>query len=578
MFQFDLRTIFLNFILTELISFVFIVILWLQNRKRIDGIQFIVWHFLFQLVSICLIYLREFIPDFFSMVVSNGLGMASILFLLTGFRRITGKKQKQSILNILYIAIFVLVHMYFTYIKPVQEYRNMNVAIGYFILGSQCVWLLLFDTQRKYRSLTLNTGIIYLIFTALNLTRIVWYLAFDETEDSYFKAVGFEVFVAFSYQIIYLIITYFVVLMINQRLVNDITAEEKKLSIAFHAVPYAILITRFKDGQIIDVNAGFEQITQYKKEEVIGKSTKDMKLWADSRERDVLLQELQTNGIATEMEFQFRKKSEEIFTGQISSILVEVEYEECLLLVINDITLRMKAESEIKKSRDILKNLVFNLQSKHEQEKINLAAQIDNQLNQSLTALRLNLGILKKELTSNPAVVSGDLLELADKTYTQIGSTIQHSLSLMGQLRNEVLFLLGLEEAIIYFLEEIELKNGVVCEFNTGNSEIQLSKNTSAIFFNIFQEIINKIIEKKKATRIETTLEINKTNLQLTITENGNSYSANTNNGSFDQPEIQILREKILLLNGILSVFVVRNNNNRLLIEIPVSPNPNVLQ
>lgn len=92
MFNLDLRTVYLNFILTEIISFIFIVILWNQNRKRMDGVGYFVLHFLFQLLCVILIYLRGVIPDFVSIVLPNALSLVSILFILIGFERITGKK------------------------------------------------------------------------------------------------------------------------------------------------------------------------------------------------------------------------------------------------------------------------------------------------------------------------------------------------------------------------------------------------------------------------------------------------------------------------------------------------------
>lgn len=399
----------------------------------------------------------------------------------------------------------------------------------------------------------------------------MWHLVYADNEIVYFKTEGFEVFITIAFQVIYLLVTYLVVLLLNQHLVNEITSQEKKMSIAFHAVPYAIMITRVNDGEIVDVNTGFERISHYTKAEVIGKSTLEFKLWALEHERSLLVQQLQKDGQVSNMEFQFRKKTSELITGLISCIFVTVENEQCILSVINDISQTKKSELEIRKSRNILKTLVFNLQSEHQQERLNLAAQIDNHLNQSLAALRINMGVLKKKLISEQSVASTELISLADETYLQIGSTIQHSMSLMGQLRNEVLYLLGIEEAINYYVEDIEKNTGIVCRFNNKKLGIQLTQKSSAVIFNIIQDVFGKIIAKGQASFIDINLDCTKDSILFHIIENGNSFMDDSIDLNSSQSGIQIIREKVYLLNGVIHLNNIDSSQSSLHIEIPLN-------
>lgn len=239
--------------------------------------------------------------------------------------------------------------------------------------------------------------------------------------------------------------------------------------------------------------------------------------------------------------------------GNLSCINISVDNQECMLLVINDVTEQKRAEREIKKSRDILKKLVVNLQTEHEIEKINLASQIDNSLNQSLAALRLNIGTLKKGLRSDGNVVSDKLMNLVDNTYSQAGTTIERSLSLMNNMRNEVLHLLGFVEAVTYSVEEIEKKGTVRCRFHCGLKKTEMDRNKSTVLFHILQEVLNHILQANQARRLEIVLDRKDELLLLTIIEDGNSFADYFGRNNDNSP-LHVMREKTALFNGILDV------------------------
>ena len=227
--------------------------------------------------------------------------------------------------------------------------------------------------------------------------------------------------------------------MINRRLILEMKTEEDKLSVIYHSVPYGILISRLGDGLIVDVNAGFGNIFGYSRTDLIGKSTSDLQLWQNQELRETLIRELAMKGMLENIEISLQHKSGRIMECQCSAIQILIDNKPCILTVINDITEKKKAENALKSSRDILKRIVLNLHSEHDKEKISLATQIDNRLSQSLAALRINVGLLKKMLTNKDCEVSGEILQLVDNTYNQTGTTIEESQALMGQMRNEII-------------------------------------------------------------------------------------------------------------------------------------------
>ena len=64
----------------------------------------------------------------------------------------------------------------------------------------------------------------------------------------------------------------------------------------FQTDPDSITVTKIDGGKLIQVNNSFLSITGYEKNEIIGKTTKEINLWDDIHDRKRLLFELEKNG------------------------------------------------------------------------------------------------------------------------------------------------------------------------------------------------------------------------------------------------------------------------------------------
>jgi PAS domain S-box-containing protein len=356
MIEIDLRTIFLNYVITDIVCVLVMFILWRQARKRFRGTIYLVIDFIFQVFCLLLIFLRGHVTDFISIDVSNTLAVTGGVLGFIGLEYFTEKRSNQ-IHNYLLIAAFFSIHTYFTFVKPDLAVRNLNSSVAYLVICSQCAWLLMKRVPENLRRLTLNVGIVFFLFSAICTIRIIEFFITKHVSTDYFNAGNFETFVIISYQILYLFLTFFLVLMINKRLLGEITTQEEKFFKAFHSVPYAIIISRLSDGKVIEVNDGFEKITNYSAGEVFGKSTIGLKLWSNNEDRESVVNTLKKDGTVKEMEFLFRKKTGEQVIGQISSEIISINNEKCILSVINDISDRKKAELALKESGNKLLQL-----------------------------------------------------------------------------------------------------------------------------------------------------------------------------------------------------------------------------
>lgn len=125
-------------------------------------------------------------------------------------------------------------------------------------------------------------------------------------------------------------------------------ATETRYRIAFKTSLDAININRMSDGEYIDVNKAFLDIVGYEREEVIGRTSLELNVWADRRDRQKMIEILHQSSSCQGLEAQFRKKSGEVFWGQMSASVIEIDGVPCVLSVTRDISAAKVAEDEIR--------------------------------------------------------------------------------------------------------------------------------------------------------------------------------------------------------------------------------------
>jgi PAS domain S-box-containing protein len=116
---------------------------------------------------------------------------------------------------------------------------------------------------------------------------------------------------------------------------------------AFRSSGAILIISTVDTGRFIEVNEAFERIIGYRRDEVIGRHSSELKMWQDPQDRARYLRLLEEQGKVRDLEVRVRSKSGSGLAGMLSGELVELEGECCLLTTINDVTGHKRAAEEI---------------------------------------------------------------------------------------------------------------------------------------------------------------------------------------------------------------------------------------
>jgi two-component system cell cycle sensor histidine kinase/response regulator CckA len=137
-------------------------------------------------------------------------------------------------------------------------------------------------------------------------------------------------------------------------------ATEESFSKAFHANPAPMVLSYPASGELIDVNEQWVRLIGYVREELIGRSSKELGIFEDWSKHDHLVHELKTNGSVRDFPIGARTK-----TGQIRQLLWSAEMipqqgEKVMLSLFYDITERLHAEATLRASEERFKRLLQN--------------------------------------------------------------------------------------------------------------------------------------------------------------------------------------------------------------------------
>jgi len=437
----DIRTVVFSHFLTDAVCLAVLVLLWRQNRERFAGISWWVADFCFQTLAVLLIVLRGTVPDWLSVGLANPLVVAGALAGYMGLERFVDRKGP-SVPNYVLLICLTLLNGYFALVQPSLTARNLFLSFGLLAVCLQCADLMLRRVHEGLRPVTRGVGLVFAGFCLVSLVRIASILAGPDLGTDLFRSGRFETLMLLAYQMLLILLTFALVLMVNRRLLLEIRYEEEKFGRAFRSSPYAMTLTRVSDGRILEVNDGFVTLSGYSREEVIGRTTGEINIWADEADRKAVVAELLENQRVRGREFHFRTQSGDILTGLFNAEIISIENAPWILSSVADITARRRAEEEIRQLNEELEGRVRERTAQLEtavRELESFSYAVSHELRSPLRAIDGYSQILAEEYGDKALDDTGrGFLERVRKNAQRMGELVDDLLNLARMTRSRL--------------------------------------------------------------------------------------------------------------------------------------------
>jgi len=262
-----------------------------------------------------------------------------------------------------------------------------------------------------------------------------------------------------------------------------------------------------------------------------------------------------------------RRRDGTPFPVEVSARLVELDGRRFHQAIVRDISERKRAEVALIESRQQLRSLSVHQESLLEEERKHIAREVHDELGQLLTALKMDISLLRLRFGQDPA-----LLEKLESMRALAERTIHVVRHVANNLRPAALDL-GLVPAIEWLANDFSQRWEVPCKLDLGDGEIALDDVTATTVFRVVQESLTNVARHAQASEVTISL-LCGDRLLLRVKDNGRGFNPAvvrklSGLGLFG------MRERILALGGTLKIDSESGIGTTLVIELPLAKGGN---
>ena len=235
-------------------------------------------------------------------------------------------------------------------------------------------------------------------------------------------------------------------------------------------------------------------------------------------------------------------------------------------VILRDVTARVRAENELRASREEIQSLALAASAAREQEKSRIARELHDELGQALTALKIDASWLRDNLRG----ADGEAERKLASMQVLLDGTVAAARRISADLRPLMLDDLGLTAAADWLAQNFTQRTGVPCELVIGGDDLDLPDPYATAVFRVLQESLTNIAKHAGATQVEATLEREGGEVILTVRDNGRGFSTSSprNPSCFG---LVGLRERAYLVGGQVAVESTPGKGTTVELRIPAA-------
>ncbi len=200
-----------------------------------------------------------------------------------------------------------------------------------------------------------------------------------------------------------------------------------------------------------------------------------------------------------------------------------------------------------KKAERKLKIFSARLANLEESAKRKIAIELHDRVGQKLSALNLNLNIIKNRFTHDD---SGEAETFFADSFRLIEESTEEIRDIMSELRPSNLDDHGLAAAIRCYSDKIAMRTGLKIDIIDDEPGLRLTENVETPLFRIAQEALTNVVKHAKAHSVTVRIEHRQDCTRMTINDDGIGFTRETSGDEASGLGIIAMRERITAIGG----------------------------
>ncbi len=359
---------------------------------------------------------------------------------------------------------------------------------------------------------------------------------------------------------------------------------EEKFRTLFESASDAMYILDLR-GNFLDINTAAYECLGYAKEEMMSMNLIELvspQFAGRVRER--------IGHVARDshgkFESAYMKKDGTLLPVEVNARTIEFEKGKAIFSIIRDITERKGMEetlkrsheelelrvaertSELTRSGEQLRNLASHLHSVREEERINIARDIHDDLGQMLLALNMDLRWFRDKYGDH-----GPIFGKVESMLNTLNATIKSVKRICTELRPSLLDDFGLVTAMQWQAIEFQKRWRIKCNVEVVPlDDIELEKGKRTALFRIFQEALTNVLKHAEADEVTAKLTQDDYNVTMEIVDNGKGI---TDTELLKPQSFGLLgmRERVFPWGGNIEITGGKSRGTKLRVTIPSPKN-----
>lgn len=242
----------------------------------------------------------------------------------------------------------------------------------------------------------------------------------------------------------------------------------------------------------------------------------------------------------------------------------------CKLEIFHDITESRRAGDALKASEKQLRNLSFQLLTAQETERKRLSRELHDELGQALTAMKLRLSFIERNLSLKPPA---ELKQECRYGVEYINQVIEDVRRLSRDLSPTILEDFGLYAAIRWLVNNFEKNYDIKVILEMTDIDSLLPRSDHVLLYRIIQEALTNIGKHSQARNVSIAASTDGVTVMLSIEDDGIGFNAR--NAFLGGPEnkglgLATMKGRAGMLGGVLSVQEREGRGTRITLTIPI--------